>query len=124
MSNIEYLASLLNIVGQNDWSVPLLRVLRSSDAEEIHGNPQLNRVSFILARAKMRRRSSIKLGLETFGLQSLIVELEKLAADEQLETYGLGTASYSGSCFVLNGRMVGCEFVKRGMSKTFPFDGN
>jgi hypothetical protein len=122
MGNIQFLASLLNEV-QESWRDPLLKVLRSSDVGEVHGNPQLNRVSFILARAKLRMSNSMRLGLETFGLPNLIVELEKLPADRELETYGIENAVYVGSCFVSDNRLIGCEFVKREMSKTVPYNG-
>jgi hypothetical protein len=123
IGNIQFLASLLNEV-EESWRDPLRKVLRSSDVREIHGNPQLNRVSVILARARLRMSNSTKLGLETFGLPNLIVELERLATDRELETYGIENAAYAGSCFVSDKRMIGCEFVKRGMSKTVPYNGD
>ncbi|WP_250516376.1 hypothetical protein [Caballeronia sp. INDeC2] len=121
MSNIGHLISLTGDLDKRDWISPLLAVLNAADAEEIHGNPQSDRVSFILQRARMRQNNSTELGLETFGLQDLISQLEKLPTDEQLLTYGIRTALHSGNCFVFNGRLIGCEFVRRGMSRNIPF---
>jgi hypothetical protein len=98
-------------------------MLQPSDMEEIHGNPQLHRVSFILQRARMREQNSIKLVLETFGLPDLITPLERLTPDQELKIYGVKNTTDVGSCFVLDDRIVGCEFVKRGVSKTTPFAG-
>jgi hypothetical protein len=122
MNNIEFLVSLLNEVDRN-WRPSLLEVLQSPDVEEVHGNPQINRASFILQRARMRQCNSLKLGLETFGLPDLILTLAKLPAHQQLRSYGVKTTMFIGSCFVLDDRMLGCEFVKRGISKTVPFNG-
>lgn len=128
MNHIEHLIGLLKEsdagdTGSSAWIFSLREILTSPDIQEVPGNPQLNRVSFILNRARMRRDNSARLGLATFGLENLVPRLERLSEDEQLETYALRTASYAGSCFVWKERMIGCEFVKRGLSQTYPFAG-
>jgi hypothetical protein len=122
MNNIGFLVSRL-ADSDHDWRASLFEILQSPDVEEIHGNPQLHRVSFILKRARMREQNSITLVLETFGLPDLITALERLTPDQELKTYGVKNTTYVGSCFVLDDRIVGCEFVKRGASKTTPFAG-
>lgn len=122
-SNIDYLISLIAGVQSNAWVDSLSAILKSSDVEEVSNNPQLHRISFILTRARMRRANSAKFGLETFGIESLIVMLENLPADGQLDVYDIKNGSYTGSCFVFSGALIGCEFVARGLSKSVPFGG-
>ncbi|MGN6666321.1 MAG: hypothetical protein ACTHKH_05035 [Trinickia sp.] len=71
----------------------------------------------------MRKDNSERLGLRTFGIESLIVTLIALPPDASLENYGVKNDAYTGSCFVFDGKLIGCEFVERGLAQTIPFSG-
>jgi len=123
MDNIERLTILVTNLPASEWKDALKLVLTAEDVVEIAGYPRVDRASFVLAQAKMRQRNVAGLDLKTFGLASLIAELEKLPPDTLLENYGVKNGSYTGSCFVLDSKLVGCEFVSRGLAKTVPFQG-
>ncbi|MGI4887823.1 MAG: hypothetical protein ACRYGJ_02055 [Janthinobacterium lividum] len=123
MNNITILISLVVKLEPNAWVDQLSRVFTSNDVTEISGNPKINRVSFILGMAKLRKENSLKLGLKTFGLENLIPKLERLSPDDKLETYGIENGLYTGSCFVRCGEIIGCEFVARGLARTIPYNG-
>ncbi|RKU03029.1 hypothetical protein C7H84_12555 [Burkholderia sp. Nafp2/4-1b] len=123
MSGIERVKRMLGNMPANEWSGALESVLTSPDVVEIPGYPRIDPASFVLARAKSRQANTQKLKLKTFGLASLITELEALPADTPLQNYGIKTGAYTGSCFVLDEKLLGCEFVERGTAKTIPFSG-
>jgi len=124
MTNIERLISMLMQAEPCEWTEALKSVIRSPDVAEIAGYPRVDRASFILAQAKMRQSNSRRLGLKTFGLDSLITALGKLQPDAQLTNYGIENGLYTGSCFVFdNNNLIGCEFVAKGLAKTIPFRG-
>ena len=122
-SGIERIARMLANMSANEWKGALDSVLVSADVVEIPGYPRVERASFVLAQAKSRQTNTASLKLKTFGLASLITELEALPPDTPLQNYGIKNGAYTGSCFVLDGKLVGCEFVERGTSKTVPFAG-
>ena len=122
-SGIERIARMLANMSANEWKGALDSVLVSADVVEIPGYPRVERASFVLAQAKSRQTNTASLKLKTFGLASLITELEALPPDTLLQNYGIKSGVYIGSCFVLDGKLVGCEFVERGISKTVPFAG-
>lgn len=122
-SGIERIARMLANTSANEWRGALDSVLISADVVEIPGYPRVERASFVLAQAKSRQSNTASLKLKTFGLASLITELEALPPDTLLQNYGIKSGAYIGSCFVLDGKLVGCEFVERGTSKTVPFAG-
>ncbi|MBR8335534.1 hypothetical protein KDW69_28180 [Burkholderia ambifaria] len=107
----------------NEWTDALDSVLISANVVEIPGYPRVERASFVLAQAKSRQTNTANLKLQTFGLASLITELEALPPDTPLQNYGIKSGAYIGSCFVLDEKLVGCEFVERGTSKTVSFAG-
>lgn len=123
MSGIERITRMLANVPANEWRGALESVLISADVVEIPGFPRIDRASFVLAQAKSRQTNAVTLELKTFGLPSLITELEALPPDTPLQNYGIKNGAYTGSCFVLDERLVGCEFVERGAAKTIPFAG-
>jgi len=122
-SGIERITRMLANMSANEWKDALDSVLVSADVVEIPGYPRVERASFVLAQAKSRQTNTASLKLKTFGLASLITELEVLPPDTPLQNYGIKNGAYTGSCFVLDGKLVGCEFVERGTSKTVPFAG-
>lgn len=122
-SNINLLASMLAEHEQADWTEALASVLTSPTVVEIGGYPRSDRVSFILDRARMRKENSERLRLRTFGLDCLIAALGALPLDASLKNYAVKNDEYTGSCFVFDGRLVGCEFVARGLAQTTPFRG-
>jgi len=122
-SGIERIARMLANMSANEWKGALDSVLVSADVVEIPGYPRVERASFVLAQAKSRQTNTASLKLKTFGLASLITELEALPPDTPLQSYGIKSGAYIGSCFVLDGKLVGCEFVERDTSKTVPFAG-
>ena len=122
-SGIERIARMLANMSANEWTDALDSVLISANVVEIPGYPRVERASFVLAQAKSRQTNTANLKLQTFGLASLITELEALPPDTPLQNYGIKNGAYTGSCFVLDGKLVGCEFVERGTSKTVPFAG-
>jgi len=122
-SGIERIARMLANMSANEWKDALDSVLVSADVVAIPGYPRVERASFVLAQAKSRQTNTASLKLKTFGLASLITELEALPPDTPLQNYGIKNGAYTGSCFVLDGKLVGCEFVERGTSKTVPFAG-
>ena len=122
-SGIERIARMSANMSANEWKDALDSVLVSADVVEIPGYPRVERASFVLAQAKSRQTNTASLKLKTFGLASLITELEALPPDTPLQNYGIKNGAYTGSCFVLDGKLVGCEFVERGTSKTVPFAG-
>jgi hypothetical protein len=121
--NIKRLAAMLEERERSDWTEALASVLTSPEAVVIAGYPRLDRVSFILDRARMRKDNSERLGLRTFGLESLIATLIALPPDASLENHGVKNDAYTGSCFVFDGKLIGCEFVARGLAQTIPFSG-
>lgn len=121
--NIKRLAAMLGERERSDWTEALASVLTSPEAVVIAGYPRSDRVSFILDRARMRKDNSERLGLRTFGLESLIATLIALPSDASLENYGVKSDAYTGSCFVFDGKLIGCEFVARGLAQTIPFSG-
>ena len=121
--NIGRLTSMLGGLERADWTEALASVLTSPEAFVIAGYPRSDRVSFILDRARMRKENSERLGLRTFGLESLIATLTALPPDTSLENYGVKNNAYTGSCFVFDGKLIGCEFVARGLAQTIPFNG-
>lgn len=122
-SNVEKLASMLGELEPSNWTEALAAVLASPEVIEIAGYPRTDRVSFILDRARMRKDNSERLALRTFGLESLITALTALPPEVCLENYGVKNDTYTGSCFVLDGKLIGCEFVARGLAQTIPFSG-
>lgn len=122
-SGTERIARMLANMSANEWTDALDSVLISANVVEIPGYPRVERASFVLAQAKSRQSNTASLKLKTFGLVSLITELEALPPDTLLQNYGIKIGVYVGSCFVLDGKLVGCEFVERGTSKTVPFAG-
>lgn len=122
-SGTERIARMLANMSANEWTDALDSVLISANVVEIPGYPRVERASFVLAQAKSRQSNTASLKLKTFGLVSLITELEALPPDTLLQNYGIKSGAYIGSCFVLDGKLVGCEFVERGTSKTVPFAG-
>lgn len=122
-SGIERITRMLANMSANEWKDALDSVLVSADVVEIPGYPRVERASFVLAQAKSRQTNTASLKLKTFGLASLITELEVLPPDTPLQNYGIKNGAYTGSCFILDGKLVGCEFVERGTSKTVPFAG-
>lgn len=122
-TGIERITMMLANMSANEWKDALDSVLISADVVEIPGYPRVVRASFVLAQAKSRQSNTASLKLKTFGLASLITELEALPPDTLLQNYGIKSGAYIGSCFVLDGKLVGCEFVERGTLKTVPLAG-
>ncbi|WP_321840207.1 hypothetical protein [Paraburkholderia bannensis] len=122
-SNIKRLASMLAELERVEWTVSLASVLASPEAVEIGGYPKSDRASFVLDRAIMRKENSERRGLQTFGLDSLIATLGALSPDTNLESYAVKNDKYTGSCFVFEGKLIGCEFVARGLAQTIQFRG-
>lgn len=121
--NIERLVQMLRGLDPSEWTVALNAVLTSPDVIEIGGYPRSDRASFILDRARRRRGNAARLGLRTFGLDNLITVLETVPPDTTLENYGVNNSAYTGSCFVLKGKLLGCEFVEKGLAKSIPYRG-
>nr|WP_244098571.1 RHS repeat domain-containing protein [Burkholderia gladioli] len=102
--NIRQQASMLGELEPAEWSNALVSVLASPKVIEIEGYPHSERVSFVLERARMRKENSEQLGLQTFGLESLIATLESLSSERRLKSYAVKNDQYTGSCFVCDGK--------------------
>ncbi|PRG97642.1 hypothetical protein C6V08_20945 [Burkholderia gladioli] len=50
------------------------------------------------------KENSEQLGLQTFGLESLIATLESLSSERRLKSYAVKNDQYTGSCFVCDGK--------------------
>jgi hypothetical protein len=44
-------------------------------------------------------------------------------SERTLENYGVKNNAYTGSCFVLQDRLLGCESVARGLAQAIRYDG-
>ncbi|WP_155636399.1 hypothetical protein [Burkholderia stagnalis] len=114
---------LINLLDQEPdapWSEDLRTVLLSKDLKKNPGNPQQCTAHFALKQAQRRLESSRVLEKTTFGIESLISELSKLNGDERLDYYIISTPTHLGTCYVFQGRLLGCEFVLKSGSETKP----
>lgn len=93
------------------WSEDLRRVLLATEPTEISETPQHCVVYFALSQARRRLETSRAQGKTTFGIESLIATLSALNEDETLDYYVISNSTHLGTCYVLQNRLLGCEFV-------------
>jgi len=124
MSNsIQYLKHLLLSKNRKVTSLDvdfLNRILDSEDVSENPSNPEKYMVRFALNRAKMRQESVINVGKETIGSKQLIETLFTLDQENKIDFYNIENRDYRGTCFVIDDRIVGFEFIKKTGSISIP----
>ncbi|MEF3074485.1 hypothetical protein V2P20_05560 [Methylobacter sp. Wu1] len=121
--SIDYLKNLLTDVRKDD--VPfciefLENFLNSDSAYEKVGSPENFAISFALNRAKFRLESAKKAGKKTFGLEDLISALSKYDQTQKVTFFNLENTQYLGTCFVLDDRILGYEFVLKTGTTSVP----
>ena len=95
------------------WADKLRRVLLSTGTTVAPENPQNCTVHFALNQARRRLETSRALDKKTFGIESLITALSELNEDVFLDYYVVSNSMHLGTCYVLQGRLLGCEFVQK-----------
>ncbi|WP_127960517.1 hypothetical protein [Serratia microhaemolytica] len=118
-NSITYLAELISALPyERPWIEELNKVIFSDSCVELPNNPEVRRNEFFLNISKMRLKSTLENKVNTFGIVDLIFYLEKLPADSLLERYGIKNNFFFGDCFVFNGSLIGCAFVKQVRTET------
>jgi hypothetical protein len=115
MNNIDLLISSLPKEGLK-WALNVSDLLHSSSIEEKKGNPYTVSKNFVYDLYLRRINSESVKNNEHFGLNELLENLQSLTGNINLSAYGLKNNHYVGECFLFNGEMIGCAFIKKGRS--------
>lgn len=119
MDNINFLISSLP-KEKTKWVNEITELLRSPSLEQKQGSPTIFRADFIL-KTYSRRISSLALTpKDYFGVKELIPTLQSIDKNEKITCFGLKNKEFTGECFLKNGLMIGCAFVRKGRSHTTP----
>lgn len=114
-----YLIGLLDHVDA-PWTENLRQILISAAATGNSVNLQHCTVEFAFSQALRRLKTTRVKEKRTFGIESLIEELRHLNENMVLDYYIISTENYLGTCFVLEDRLIGCEFVIKSGTKSMP----
>lgn len=106
-----YLIKLLDKTPAEAWAERLRVMLISDGFQEKPDNPQSCIVSFALNQAKRRLDHTRAIGKKTFGIEELIVTLSAFDKEKGLQFYSIEDHQYLGTCYVADGRILGCECV-------------
>lgn len=119
MDNINFLISSLP-KERNKWVNEITKLLRSSSLEQKQGSPIVVKADFILKTYSRRIRSSTLTPQEYFGVEELIATLQSIDKNEKIISFGLKNNEFTGECFLKNGFMIGCAFIRKGRSHSTP----
>jgi len=119
MDNINLLISSLPNEGDK-WVNEVTKLLRSSTLEQKQGTPMVVKVDFILKTYSRRISSSVLSSKDYFGVKELISTLQSINKNEEITSFGLKNSEFTGECFLKNGLMIGCAFIRKGLSNSTP----
>ncbi|MCC5959792.1 MAG: hypothetical protein JJU08_10675 [Rhodobacteraceae bacterium] len=121
-SNIEYLRRLIaeSKFEQGVDAGELRFILETPEAEEGAGSPERFLARFAGERAKTRLKSAREKGKRTKGSEQLIDAIERIDKNKKIDCYNIENNTFIGSCFVIDKKIVGYEFVEKKGTSSFP----
>jgi ABC-type uncharacterized transport system permease subunit len=118
--DISYLINLLDHWVNGAWVDELRNVLQSPELKTSQIQIQHCTAYFALNQAIRRLESSRRIKKMTFGVESLISQLNKLPEEDVLDYYAISTSQYLGVCYVFLNQLIGCEFIQKTGVETKP----
>ncbi|WP_152032998.1 hypothetical protein [Gallaecimonas mangrovi] len=72
---------------------------------------------FLRDRIKIRLNSPVVKKMKTVGLNSSLKTLNEMDDFDLVDVFSVKNNSYAGDCFVFFNKIIGIEFIKKGLSK-------
>lgn len=113
MSYLNYLRSALPDKKEG-WTRGLNEILMSNSLKI--GIPYDENLNLLLFKYKRRSVLSGDGESEMFGINDLIKRLSSCADEHKAKVCPLRNNSFSGECVIMNDKIIGCAFIKRGRS--------
>ncbi len=111
MGDLSYLLSAMP-ASRNVWTQCLNEIFLS-DSLEI-GVSYVESLSLLLSKYRSRKRSTEIDISAPLGLDALIKRLAALKDNTKIIVFPLKNSVMSGDCFVIDDKIIGCAFIKRG----------
>ncbi len=102
---------------QKEWIKHGIRILESPDCRFLHPHPGLNLVRDELATLQVRKQTTDRTNIPTWGLIEAIKEFEQLGRDDRILSFGVVTKTLAALIYILirtdKIKLLGCISVKK-----------